>query len=205
MRSTARVVLAAGVLSVCAIGVGVMAHERALVIPKPDRATSRGVSAGIHAEIERREHVVPAGHSGDDRRWRAQLEVVDTALAQGQVDVAVRAWRDAYAAALASRGWESMFEVGDAYVRIGNAAGLPSGARMNAREAYMSGLIRARRSRSVDGLIRSTYAFDALGDRAIADRCLSIAAWLAEGDLGAQATVREVSEHRAALHASAAF
>jgi len=83
-----------------------------------------------------------------------------------------------------------MIAVGDAFVAIGRAAGTPHGARMNAREAYMSALIRARRERSVEGALRSAEAFEALDDRAVVEQCFHIAAQLAAGDDEAQETVR---------------
>lgn len=62
---------------------------------------------------------------------------------------------------------------------------------MNAREAYLSALIRARRDRSVDGAIRSAEAFRELGDRVVAEQCLHIAEQLAAGDEQARQRVRE--------------
>ena len=137
------------------------------------------------------ESVVPAGRARDDGLWKAHLHLVETELASGHVDVAVRAWHDAYGAALESRSWESMIAVGDAFMKIGRAAGTPGGARMNAREAYLTALIRARRNHSVDGALRSGEAFAGLGDRAIVEQSLYIAAQLATGDEQAQQRVSE--------------
>ena len=81
---------------------------------------------------------------------------------------------------------------------IGRASGTPAGARMNAREAYLSALIRARRDRSVDGALRSAEAFRQLGDRAVVEQSLHIAGQLAAGDEQAQAKVR-VADLRPAL------
>jgi coenzyme F420-reducing hydrogenase delta subunit len=75
---------------------------------------------------------------------------------------------------------------------------MPGGARMNARDAYLIALIRARRSGSVDGALRSAEAFQELGDRVIVEQCLYIAAQLAAGDDRAQQRVREVRERWAA-------
>jgi hypothetical protein len=91
-----------------------------------------------------------------------------------------------------------MIAVGDAFMQIGHAAGTPGGARMNARDAYLTALIRARRNRSVDGALRSAAAFRVLGDRAIVEQCLHIAAQLAAGDDQAQQKVREARERWAA-------
>jgi len=171
-----------------------LAHQGALTVPHPERAALTGARAVAHAELERRESVVPAGRVRDDGLWKTHLHVVETELASGHVDVAVRAWHDAYGAALESRGWESMIAVGDAFMKIGHAAGTPNGARMNAREAYLTALIRARRNRSVDGALRSGEAFAGLGDRAIVEQSLYIAAQLASGDEQAQQRVGEARQ-----------
>ena len=78
---------------------------------------------------------------------------------------------------------------------IGRASGTLAGARMNAREAYLTALIRARRDRSVDGALRSAEAFRQLGDRAVVEQSLHIAGQLAAGDEQAQAKVREARQH----------
>jgi hypothetical protein len=184
--------VAVGFLGLCTIGL--LAHRGALTIPHPERAALTGARAVVHAELERVESVIPAGRVRDDGLWKAYLDLVETELAAGHVDVAVRAWHDAYAAALESRGWESMIAVGDAFMKIGRAAGTPGGARMNAREAYLTALIRARRNRSVDGALRSGEAFAGLGDRAIVEQSLYIAAQLASGDEQAQQRVGEARQ-----------
>ena len=71
-----------------------------------------------------------------DALWKAHVVAIDRALAQHDVSAAVGAWHDAYGAALASRGWEGMIAVGDAFLRIGAEAGTPNGSRPNARQAY---------------------------------------------------------------------
>ena len=182
--------VAVGFLGLCSVGL--LAHRGALTTPNPERSALTGARAVAHAELERMESVVPAGRIRDDGLWKAHLHVVETELAAGHVDVAVRAWHDAYGAALESRGWESMIAVGDAFMKIGHAAGTPGGARMNAREAYLTALIRARRNRSVDGALRSGEAFAGLGDRATVEQSLYIAAQLATDEQAQQ----RVSEAR---------
>ena len=194
MASTRHLALAAGLLALCAIGVGILIHGGHLTIPRPQRAALTGARAAVHGELERLESVVPAGRTRDDGLWRAHLDLVEKELEHGHVDVAVRVWQDAYGAALASRSWESMIAVGDAFVAIGRASGSVGGARMNAREAYLTALIRARRDRSVDGVIRSAESFQKLGDRAVGEHCLHIAAQLAAGNEQAQQKVREIRQ-----------
>jgi hypothetical protein len=203
MRLKRHVVVVAGLLGLCAIAIGIVMHGGGLLVPNPEHAALLGARAAVHEQVERRETPVPAGWHQDDGVWTAHLRVVETELAGGRVDVAVRVWHDAYGAALESRSWESMIAVGDAFMRIGHAAGTPGGARMNARDAYLIALIRARRHRSVDGALRSAEAFRELGDRAIVEQCLHIAAQLAAGDDHAQQRVREARERWAAPSAIA--
>jgi hypothetical protein len=160
-------------------------------VPNPERLALTGARAGVHAELERLENVSPAGRVRDDGLWKTHLRLVETELEAGHVDVAVRAWHDAYGAALESRSWESMVAVGDAFMKIGHAAGAPRGARTNAREAYLTALIRARRNHSVEGALRSAEAFARLGDRAIVEQSLYIATKLAVGDAQAEQRVSE--------------
>jgi hypothetical protein len=205
MTSTRHLVFAAGLLGLCAIAVGILTHGGSLTGPGPEGAALRGARAAVHGELERLESAVPAGRTPDDGRWRAYLDVVEKELEHGHVDAAVRAWHDAYGAALASRSWESMIAVGDAFMAIGRVSGSARGARMNAREAYLSALIRARREGSVDGAIRSAEAFRELADRAVGEQCLHIAAQLAVGDEQAQQRVREARQRWAAWPAVTGF
>jgi hypothetical protein len=115
-----------------------------------------------------------------DTGWPAHLGVIDRALAADDVTVAVLAWHDAYGAALATGRWEPLVEVGDAFVRIGDAVSSISGSRANARLAYLGALTRAQRDGSVDGVRRVAQAFQALGDHAVAAQCTRIAQRLAE-------------------------
>lgn len=107
--------------------------------------------------------------------WAAYLEMVDAALAQHDVRTAVRAWREAHAAALRTRAWRPLAEVGDAVIRIGRADGYRPGYVAQARETYMAALVRARAGRSVEGVLRVAESFAALGDLHVVDQCLSIA------------------------------
>ena len=194
MASTRHLALTAGLFGLCAIAVGILIHGGHLTVPSPQRAVLRGARAAVHGEIERLESVVPAGRPRDNGLWRAYLDLVEKELEHGHVDVAVRVWQDAYGAALASGSWESMIAVADAFMAIGRASGSVAGARMNAREAYLTALIRARRDRSVEGVIRSAEAFQKLGDRAVGEHCLHIAAQLAAGNEQAQQKVREIRQ-----------
>jgi len=127
---------------------------------------------------------------------------VDEALARGDVSTAVRAWHDAYGAALASRAWEPMLAVGDAHLRIGGAGGIGGAAYARARENYLVALFRARARRSLDGVLRATEAFARLGDRDVVDMGLRVARDVAArgGDPEAVERVRrfaqELSEGR---------
>jgi hypothetical protein len=140
----------------------------------PPMETTRSASAPAGSTAGR----VP--RAGTDTRWAIQVAAVDQALASHDISGAVRAWHDAYGAALASREWEPMVAVGDAFVRIGEAARARRGAAPNARQAYLVALLRTRRDGSADGALRVAAAFAALGDRAVAAQCTRVARRIAE-------------------------
>jgi hypothetical protein len=196
--SPRHLVLAGGLVGFCVIALGILTRGEGLTVPRAERTALTGPRAAVHEELERLESVMPVGRSRDDGLWRTYLAVVEQELEHGHIDVAVRVWQDAYGAALESRSWESMIAVGDAFMAIGRASGTARGARLNAREAYLAALIRARRDRSVDGVLRTAEAFGGLDDRAVAEQCLHIAAQLAAGDEPAQRRVQEARRRWAA-------
>jgi len=107
--------------------------------------------------------------------WASHLQRQDNALRRNDVSVAVRAWHDAYVAALGSRRWEGMLAVGDAALRVGDVTRARLVAGSKARQAYLGALFRARDEQSLDGLLNVGAAFAALGDNALAIHCLRIA------------------------------
>lgn len=125
--------------------------------------------------------------------WTVHIRQVDDALSQNDMSAALKAWHDAYAAALGSRRWEGMVEAGDAYLRIGDAGGVRKGAEPIARLSYLAALFRARQHGSLDGVLRTAEAFAALGDREVVDQCIRIAERLAAHGRDAQARDRVVA------------
>ncbi|HET7875424.1 MAG TPA: hypothetical protein VFN71_07845 [Methylomirabilota bacterium] len=111
--------------------------------------------------------------------WAVHIQVMDAALERGDVEQAARARHDAYRAALASRRWEALADVGDATLRLAARRGVGVPTLAEARRLYLSALFRARRERSLAGVLRATEAFAALGDRDVARQGLLIAASLA--------------------------
>lgn len=130
------------------------------------------------------------GSSEVAQPWAPHLQRVDAALAEGTVGAALRAWNQAYSAALGSRRWEGMIDVGDAYLRIGERLAYRPAFVAKARELYLAALFRARQQRSLDGVLRATEAFAALDDRQVVAQCLKIARDLAGRDGNAQARVQ---------------
>jgi len=193
MNCPRRRVLATGLLALGVVAAGILAHGGTLTAPRARRAALPSAHATAH-ETPVRPDVPRRGAGPDDGLWRAHLGFVEKELQHGRIDVAVRVWHDAYGAALASRGWDGMIAVGDAFMAIGHASGSVRGARMNAREAYLTAFIRARRDRSVDGVLRSAEAFRQLGDQAVVDQCLHVAGQLAAGDARAEQRVREAGQ-----------
>lgn len=122
--------------------------------------------------------------------WTTHLQQVTGALAKQDPGAAKRAWHEAYTAALASRRWEGMVEVGDALRRIGDASGSGKAVEGRARRLYLSALFRARQAGSLDGVLRAAEAFSALGDHEVVARCLRIAERLAADQRDTQARDR---------------
>lgn len=122
--------------------------------------------------------------------WASPLGAVDAALAAKDVDGAMRALRQAHAAALASRRWDALIAVGDVALRVDKASSSRAAALPLARQAYLSALFRARAEGSLDGVLRVTEAFVALGDRQVAAQALQIARALAARSNDARAIAR---------------
>lgn len=107
--------------------------------------------------------------------WTPHLELMDRAVATRDPDAAIRAWRDAYAAALGSGGWQGLVEVASACVKIGEIPGFRKACEAKARQTYWTALFRARQERSLEGIYQVAAAFETLGARAMAEECLRIA------------------------------
>ncbi len=134
-------------------------------------------------------HLTPLG-SDPAAPWTVHIQQVDDALAKRDLSAAERAWHDAYAAALGSRRWEGMVEVGDAVRRIGAMGGSRTAADARARRIYLTALFRARQEGSLDGVLRAAEAFSALGDPQVVVQCIRIAERLAAQRRDAQARER---------------
>ncbi len=134
-----------------------------------------------------------------EEAWRIHIRKVDAALAQQDVAAARQAWRDAYLAALGSRCWSGLAEVGDASLRIGAVSRLPQAAECLARGMYLRALFRARQQNSLDGVLRLAEALDALGDSGAVEECLRLAERLAATtrDARARDLVRAFQERSA--------
>jgi hypothetical protein len=151
-----------------------------------------GPAAQLHATVNGLEERLPVGRRDPDARWRGYLATVERDLRQRDVSAAIRAWHDAHAAALESRRWEAMLEVGDAALEIGRASGSRAPSRTEASDAYLVALIRARRDGSLDGAMRVAEAFTALAERPAVRHSLRVADRLAaeRGDAAGRARVR---------------
>ena len=192
--STQYLVLAAGLIGLGTAAVGALNRAESLKPPISEPSELGGVRAAMHEEMERLESVVPAGRTDNDGLWRGYLEDFERQREDGHPDMAIRALHDAYGAALQSRRWQAMIAVGDAFMAVDRAPGNAAGARSDARQAYLTTLIRARRARSVEGALRSAEALERLGERDAVDQCLNIAGLLAEGNETAQQRVREARQ-----------
>lgn len=134
------------------------------------------------------------------------IQRMDKALAERDFSTAQLAWHAAYAAALRSRSSESMLEVGDAYLRIGEVTGARQAAEPRAREIYLAAFFRARAEGSLDGVLRAAEAFAGLGDHEVAQQGVRIAQRLVAQarDPLADERVQAFAQHLAARRLAAA-
>jgi len=100
----------------------------------------------------------------DDVSWASLLTAFDEAVARGDGTAALRTWSEAHSAALRARHWEGLLAVGEARLKVAQTADDEKAAIAKAREAYLAALFRARQDGSLEGVIRSAEAFEALGD-----------------------------------------
>ena len=119
----------------------------------------------------------------------APIQDMDAALTRADRVSAATARHRANLAALGSRSWEGFLAVGDAALRLGDAAGERRAMEPEARRAYLSALAYARAQRSLDGVLRATEAFARLGDRDMVEQGIRMARDLAGADDDAQARV----------------
>jgi hypothetical protein len=132
---------------------------------------------------------------GTAQSWRDPLERAHHALAEGDIEEAVRTSQLAYHAALGSRQWSSMIEVGDLYVRVGERTHERGAMTARARAAYVTALLRARREGALEGVLRAAESFSGLGDHDATEHSLRIAASLGDqGSTEARAMYRAAAE-----------
>lgn len=150
----------------------------------------------------------PAGAGEPEASWLPALRKMDEAVARKDRSAAVFAFQSAFAAALGSRRWQGMADVGDAALRLSSVTTPPRSMVTKARELYLSALFRARAERSLDGVLRITESFADLGDRQVVGQCLAIANALAvsRNDAEGLARVRALAErlHERAMVADTA-
>jgi hypothetical protein len=177
-RRSGRLLVIAGVTSTL-VGFALLSDSFSAFRTEPRPQPLSGRAAELHATLNGLEERLPAGRRDPDARWRRYLAKVDHDLNAQDVSAAIRAWHDAQAAALESRRWEAMLEVGDAALEIGRASGSRAPSRVTARDAYLIALIRARREGSLEGTMRVADAFGALSDHAAVRQSLRVADRLA--------------------------
>src|SRR5262245_12545537 len=131
-------------------------------------------------------------------RWAAHLEAVGTALERGDVGAALREWYLGYAAALRTRTWLGLIEVGDAYLKIAEVGALPGSSKPVARHVYLEALVQAKSQRSPEGALRAAAAFERLGDRVVVEQCVRVAEASARR-LGDAQALRQVASARRRL------
>jgi hypothetical protein len=120
--------------------------------------------------------------------WREPLQRAERALANDERAAAQQAWEQAYRAAVQGRSAEGLLAVGEAYLRIGEAARDRATAVAWARRAFLTALFQAREQRDAPGVAGVATAFISLGDHEVGNRGLEIATAIAteRGDVEAR-------------------
>jgi hypothetical protein len=95
--------------------------------------------------------------------WARHLKDVDDAIADRALSRAIYTWRDAYAAAIASKRWEPLAEVADRALLIDMMSVTPTLYRDEAQQLYRFALARARAAHVSDGVGRACVALQAMG------------------------------------------
>jgi hypothetical protein len=111
--------------------------------------------------------------------WTAHIQAMDQALLSDDPGESVRAWRQAYSAALSHPGWLGLLTVASASLRLAAFSGLARDAAARARETYWIAFFRARQQRSLNGVLHAAEAFGMLGDRSTVEQCMRVAEGLA--------------------------
>jgi len=124
--------------------------------------------------------------------WTAHIQAMDQAVTEQDPGESVRAWRQAYSAALSHPGWLGLLTVAAASLRLGAFPGLARGAVARARETYWIAFLRARQQHSLNGVLHAAEAFGELGDRSTVEQCMRVAEGLASrtGDVAQVDRVR---------------
>lgn len=134
--------------------------------------------------------------------WSAYNSVLDEAIAARDGAAAVRAWRDVWITALASRRWDFLVVAGDQALRVSELAPSMGTARANARQAYHAALFRAYGQSSADGVLRAAEAMASMGDTELVDGALQLARRLAASTRSSE--LRDWIEHEVARIAARA-
>jgi len=131
----------------------------------------------------------------EEAPWISPLRDMDDALAHEDFSTATTARHRADLATLASPSWEGFLAVGDGALRLGEARGARSGMEREARRAYLSAMVQARNTRSLEGTLRVTDAFARLGDHDMVEQGVRVARELAGRDDKAIDRVDEFVQH----------
>ena len=153
---------------------------RTSILQRFDEATQRARAHAMVWEREIQKSTPPAAAPRTETvdrviSWTTYIEMTDTALGQRDLTAAERAWREAHAAALRTRAWRPLVEVGDAAVRLSAVDASRGPYVSRARELYLAALTRARADRSIDGVLQVAEAFHGIGDHRVVEQCLAAA------------------------------
>lgn len=96
--------------------------------------------------------------------WVQRIARVDDAIERSEMSRAIYEWREAYGAAVRSKGSEALMAVAERAIRIAEHSG-GSGYFVNeARYIYLHAAGRARAERSRETILKIAEGFEKLGD-----------------------------------------
>jgi hypothetical protein len=122
--------------------------------------------------------------------WDEYILAMDDALARDDFYAADLARRTAHLMATGSRRWDALVAVGDANLRFVTFPGASPTLRSEARGIYRSARLRAHEQGSIEGVLRVSEAFAAVGDKEEAREGLAMALAMAAAGHGSYDAAR---------------
>jgi hypothetical protein len=96
--------------------------------------------------------------------WVQRIAYVDDALGRSDLSRAVYEWREAYGAAVRTKGFEGLIAVADRAIKLAEHRGGSGYFRTEARDVYLQAALRAHAQGSRHTILEIAEVFEKLGD-----------------------------------------